>query len=307
MFRFRRASEYSRQRFGGRVQKIPVDGGFSCPNRDGTLSSAGCIYCSNRSFSPFYVGNGDSITEQLQAGIAFYRHRYDCERFLAYFQTYSGTWAPVETLEKRYLEALQIPGVEGLVIATRPDCVDETIAGLLADLAKKTYLRIELGVESFDDRVLQAVNRCHNVATTFKALQLLKKAGIETCIHLIFGLPGEDPCSPEMSAEIVSETGAILVKLHHLQVIAGTALAGALERQEISLQLHGLDSFLEVVARFVSHLPPSIYLERFINRVPPEYLIAPRWGGITEAEFQTRLNELLRSYGYCQGIKFSSD
>ncbi len=289
------------------MQKVPVDGGFSCPNRDGTLSRTGCIYCSNRSFSPFYVGNGSSIAEQLQAGIAFYRHRYGCDRFLAYFQTYSGTWAPAETLKNRYLEALLNPEIEGLVIATRPDCIDETTVELLADLGKRTFLRIELGVESFNDRVLQAANRCHNVASTFKALQLLKHAGIETCIHLIFGLPEEDDRCPEKSANIVSETGAVLVKLHHLQVVAGTTLAGMLERQEISLQLHSLDSFLEVAARFVSHLSPSIYLERFINRVPPEYLVAPRWGGITEAGFQGQLNEFLCRHGLYQGIKFGSE
>jgi len=298
---FNSANAYNKRLFGGRVQKIPLDAGFSCPNRDGTLSNDGCIYCCNKSFSPFYTGNGQSITAQLLAGIEFFGRRYNCQRFLAYFQSFSGTYAPPEILRARYEEALAVNGIEGLVIATRPDCLDATTVDLLSELARRVNLRVELGVESFDDRVLRVINRCHDSHAIFQAVELLRQAGIETCIHLIFGLPYEDERCVEESARLVSESGASLVKLHHLQVIAGTRLAAMLERGEIDVRLHSVDSFLEVAVRFITHLSPVLFVERFINRVPEPFLVAPRWGGITGSEFESRLQKKLVSQGLFQG------
>ncbi len=300
---FNSAGAFSKERFGGRVQKVAVDGGFSCPNRDGTLSESGCIYCSNESFSPFYVSPRLTITEQLHAGIEFYGKRYQCQRFFAYFQSFSGTHAPVETLRARYHEALQVSGVEGLIIATRPDCLDERVISLLSEFSATTYVRIELGVESFDDRVLRAVNRCHDSRAVFRALDLLKVARIDTCIHLISGLPEESENSAEETARTVSRSGAILVKLHHLQVIVGTRLAQLFEQKQLSLKLHTADSYLNEVARFISFLSPSIYIERLINRVPAAYLLAPNWGNISESEFQAMLNLRLSEQGLFQGAK----
>lgn len=301
---FNTASRFSQSKFAGRIQKIPVDGGFTCPNRDGRLSDKGCIYCSNQSFSPFYSSSSASITEQLETGRAFYSQKYNCQRFFAYFQSFTGTYAPPEILRKKYLEAINFPGVEGLVISTRPDCLDENVIDLLTDLAQKFYIRIELGVESFERRALAAINRRHDDKAIFAALNLLKTARIDTCIHLIFGLPGESPQNPELSAQAVSESGAVLVKLHHLQVITDTPLARQVESGAIDLKLHSLESYLENVVRFISHLSPHVYLDRFINRVPTRFLIAPRWGNVSEADFQKLLEAKMIAHNTWQGAKF---
>ncbi|MDD3146649.1 MAG: TIGR01212 family radical SAM protein [Candidatus Riflebacteria bacterium] len=303
---FNSAGVFARKHFGGRVQKVAIDAGFSCPNRDGTNGSGGCIYCSNESFSPFYASAQLTITKQLAAGIEFYGRRYNTSRFFAYFQSFSGTHAPVDVLKARYLEALQMPGVEGLIIATRPDCLSSEVIALLSDFAARTYVRIELGVESFDDRVLRAINRCHDSDAVFAALASLKNAGIDTCIHLIAGLPEEAENSAEEAALAVSSSGAVLVKLHHLQIIARTRLASLYEAGSISFGLHTPDSYLDHVARFVSFLSPAVYIERLINRVPPAYLLAPRWGNITESAFQAMLTRKLADQGLFQGAKSGS-
>lgn len=298
---FNPASNYYLKKFGGRVQKIPVDAGFSCPNRDGTLSTAGCIYCSNRSFSPFYVSADKTVTEQLQAGIGFFAGRYSCSRFFAYFQTFSGTSAPVETLRRLYREALSVKGVEGLVIATRPDCLGDEVIELLKEISGEVYLRIELGVEAFEDRVLQRINRCHDVQTSLNALASLQHAGIETCVHLIFGLPEESQQAPEISARIISESKASLVKLHHLQIVKDTAAAELFKNSPAMFHLHTPATYASLLTRFISHLSAEAYIERFLNRVPEEFLIAPRWGGITETVFRHLLESDMAAQNVWQG------
>ncbi len=287
--------------FGGRVQKIPVDAGFSCPNRDGTLSKAGCIYCSNRSFSPFYVTAEKTITEQLHSGIRFFSGRYSCSRFFAYFQAFSGTSAPVETLRRLYQEALSVEGIEGLIIATRPDCLGEEVIDLLKEISSNVYLRVELGIEAFEDKVLQRINRCHNAQVSVDALTRLQQAGIETCVHLIFGLPEESQQAPENSARIVSESKARFVKLHHLQIIKDTAAADMFKTVPEMFQLHTPTSYVSLLTRFISNLSADVHIERFLNRVPEEFLIAPRWGGITETEFRQLLEKELTAQNLWQG------
>jgi len=298
---FNPAGSYYQRIFGGRVQKIPVDAGFSCPNRDGTVSAAGCIYCSNRSFSPFYVTAEKTITEQLQAGIRFFSDRYSCSRFFAYFQTFSGTFAPVETLNRLYREALSIEGIEGLVIATRPDCLGGEVIELLKEIAGEVYLRVELGVESFEDRVLQRINRCHDTQTSLIALASLRRAEIETCVHLIFGLPEESPQAPESSARLISESKVRLVKLHHLQIVKDTTAADMFKTTPAMFQLHTPASYISLLTRFISHLSTEIHIERFLNRVPEEFLIAPRWGGIAETDFRRMLEQELAAQNLWQG------
>lgn len=304
---FNPSGNYYQKKFGGRVQKIPVDAGFSCPNRDGTLSTAGCIYCSNKSFSPFYVTAEKTITEQLLTGIRFFSGRYSCSRFFAYFQTFSGTSAPVETLRRLYREALSIEGIEGLIIATRPDCLGDEVIDLLKEISDEAYLRIELGVESFEDRVLQKINRCHDAQASLNALVRLQQARIETCVHLIFGLPEESSQSPETSARIVSESKASFVKLHHLQIIRETAAADLFKNSPETFQLHTPTSYVSLLARFISHLSADIHVERLLNRVPEEFLIAPRWGGLTETEFRQLLVKELTAQSLWQGKFCGSD
>ncbi len=298
---FNRASTWVKNRFGQRIQKIPVDAGFSCPNRDGRLSDQGCLYCSNASFSPFYSTARHTITEQLVQGREYYAKRYSCNRFFAYFQSYSCTYAPVETLRKKYLEAAGGEGIEGLIIATRPDCIDAEIVALLQEIAGQTFIRLELGVESFDDAVLTGMNRCHGAAEALKSINMLKSADIPVCIHLISGLPGEKADHMTTAARAVSNSGADMVKLHHLQIVRGSRLAGLYAANPENYHLYSLDEYVDKVCEFIVNLSPTIYLERFVSRIPLDQLIAPAFSGIDEAGFQRVLEDRLKSLGAYQG------
>ncbi|MDD3376949.1 MAG: TIGR01212 family radical SAM protein [Candidatus Riflebacteria bacterium] len=286
---FNSASDYYREKYGERIQKIPVNAGFSCPNRDGTLSFDGCSYCNNDSFSPFYTSTACSIVEQLEKGASFYAKRYNCRRFWAYFQSFSNTYSDVQNLHTKYSQALSLPFIEGLIIATRPDCINDSVVDLLKTFKKLTYIRVELGAESFDDDVLSAINRHHDVNTVFKAVKILKEAEIETCVHLIFGLPLEKRDSPKTSAEIVSELGVRFVKLHHLQIVKGSLLEQAYKNGSFNGKLHTAESYLDVLCEFLTFLEEGVYIERLINRAPLNYLLAPIWGNVTESNFKKML------------------
>lgn len=286
---FNSASDYYREKYGERIQKIPVNAGFSCPNRDGTLSFDGCSYCNNDSFSPFYTSTACSIVEQLEKGASFYAKRYNCRRFWAYFQSFSNTYSDVQNLHTKYSQALSLPFIEGLIIATRPDCINDSVVDLLKTFNKLTYVRVELGAESFDDDVLSAINRHHDVNAVFKAVKILKEAEIETCLHLIFGLPLEKKDSPKTSAEIVSELGVRFVKLHHLQIVKGSLLEQAYKNGSFNGKLHTAESYLDVLCEFLTFLEEGVYIERLINRAPLNYLLAPIWGNVTESSFKKML------------------
>lgn len=286
---FNSASDYYREKYGERIQKIPVNAGFSCPNRDGTLSFDGCSYCNNDSFSPFYTSTACSIVEQLEKGASFYAKRYNCRRFWAYFQSFSNTYSDVQNLHTKYSQALSLPFIEGLIIATRPDCINDSVVDLLKTFKKLTYIRVELGAESFDDDVLSAINRHHDVNAVFKAVKILKEAEIETCVHLIFGLPLEKRDSPKTSAEIVSELGVRFVKLHHLQIVKGSLLEQAYKNGSFNGKLHTAESYLDVLCEFLTFLEEGVYIERLINRAPLNYLLAPIWGNVTESSFKKML------------------
>ena len=301
--RYNSASEWTKNNFGRRIQKVPVDGGFTCPNRDGKLSKIGCLYCNNKTFTPFYTDEKKSITDQLQTGIDFFSKRYNCDAFFAYFQTYSGTYAPVEILEKKYREALKIPDIKGLIIATRPDCMDNSVIDLLLNLKKETYIRIEIGVESFDDNVLKSINRCHDSITAINSIKSLRKAEIDTSVHLIFGLPNESEDAAKNYAQLLSETNANFVKLHHLQVVCGSRLADLYKANKNQIRLHSLNSYIETVGDFLSYLKGDIYIERFINRVPKDMLIAPKFENINENIFSEKLCNYMKEKGLFQGCK----
>ena len=300
---FKSASEWTKEHFGQRIQKVPVDGGFTCPNRDGKLSKIGCLYCNNKTFTPFYTDEKKSISNQLQTGIEFFSKRYNCDSFFAYFQTYSGTYAPLEILEKKYREALNYPKIKGLIIATRADCIDDSKIDLLLNLKKETYIRIEIGVESFDDKVLRAINRCHDSKTAINSIKLLRKAGIDTSVHLIFGLPDEAEDATKNYAQLLYENGANFVKLHHLQVVYGSRLAELYQSNPSEIKLHNLNSYIAKVADFLSCLNKDIYVLRFINRVPKDMLIAPKFENINENKFVEKLSRYMTEKGLSQGCK----
>lgn len=303
---FNRASSWVKARFGTRIQKVAIDAGFSCPNLDGSLSDQGCLYCSNKSFSPFYTNPQLSISEQLHAGRRYYAARYGSHGFFAYFQSHSCTYAPVEILRSKYYEAAACEGIVGLIIATRPDCIDPEIIKLLQELSKTTFIRIELGVESFDDQVLCAINRCHSSAKALGAISLLRSAEIPVCIHLISGLPCEKPDQMIEAAKITSSSGADMVKLHHLQIVKGSRLAGLYQANPDQYDLHSLDEYLDKVCDFISYLAPEIYLDRFISRVPLNQLIAPIFNGVNEAGFQRMLENRLQKRNLYQGAKMAA-
>lgn len=302
---FKRASDYIGNRFGGRVQKIPVNAGFSCPNRDGTLSYEGCSYCNNSAFSPFYANASLSVAEQLSRGKQFFAARYGCHQFFAYFQSYSCTHADLDVLSDLYEQALAVEGVVGLVIATRPDCLSESVICLLADLAQKTSVRLEVGVESFCDEALQKANRCHDAKTALEALKLVSAKNIDLCAHLILGLPGESVESQLAGAGIVSSAGVGFVKLHHLQVVAQTPLARLYEANNASVPVYSVDEYLDIVSGFIGLLSTQIHIDRFLNRVPRNLLLAPVWNISGEAEFQRLLEQTMQKKGITQGYRYS--
>lgn len=300
---YNRASTWIKQRFGGRIQKIPVDAGFSCPNIDGTLSDQGCLYCNNKSFAPFYSSSKLSITEQLQKGRAYFSARYNCQRFFAYFQSHSCTYASLEVLQQKYLEAAGFEGIEGLIIATRPDCINNEITNLLRDISQNTFVRIELGIESFDDKVLKSINRCHGAQTALNAIKTLKSADIPVSIHLISGLPGEQTDHMARAAKITSSSGADMVKLHHLQIVKGSRLADLYNLHPENYKLYTLDEYIDKVCEFIANLSPTVYLDRFISRIPVNQLIAPIFNGIDEAGFQRQLESRLCELNLYQGAE----
>lgn len=271
--------------FGGRVQKLSIDAGFTCPNRDGSLSTSGCTFCNNAAFNPSYC-HADSqsplrpvkpIAQQIDEGIAFHQWRYrNARRYLAYFQAYSNTYAPLDVLRQRYSEALSHPLVEGIIIGTRPDCVSEPLLDYLHDLAQRCFVAVEYGIESCYDRTLQAVNRGHDFAATQRALRLTAQRGLHCGGHLIIGLPGESREEIVAEADILNALPLDSVKLHQLQVLCGTTLARQVEQGSVQVPPIPLDEYIALVCDFVERLRPDIAIERFAGEVPPRYQALPQ-------------------------------
>ena len=288
---------------GRRLQKIPLDAGFTCPNRDGKKGLGGCYFCSGKSFSPFYCDSRNSISKQLDKGIDFFSKKYNCNGFLAYFQSFSCTYASTEKLEELYLEALSHEKVEGLVIATRPDCLSEAVISLLKKINCMGLLRIELGIESCDDFVLAKANRCHTTKDSLTAVKLLKDNGIEVSGHLVVGLPYEDLQVFFRTAEMISYTGLSFIKLHHLQIVKGAIYAKQFKENKSLFNLLYPDAYVKVLSEFFSYLRPDIIVERLINRVPIKLLLAPRWQGVDEQAIRRSLLAYMREKGLFQGCK----
>lgn len=273
--RFYSYSHYFKTLMGGRVQKLSVDAGFSCPNRDGTLNRGGCTFCNNDAFNPSYCQPVKSITQQLDEGISFHqwRYRHACS-YLAYFQAYSNTYAPLEVLRARYEEALSHPQVAGLIVGTRPDCVDEEKLDYIASLAHRHYVAVEYGIESCYDATLQAVHRGHTFATTRSAIMATAQRGIHCGGHLILGLPGETRAMMLASVDVLNSLPLSTVKFHQLQI-----LKGSLMEQEYheagGFTFFTLEEYVSLIADMVERLRPDLVPERFAGEVPPRYQAAP--------------------------------
>ena len=293
---------FCRRLFGGRVQKLSVDGGFSCPNRDGKKGTGGCTFCNNESFNPDYCRSVESIYCQLNKGIRFFNAKYQGQHYLAYFQAYSNTYAPLEVLRKRYEEALSHPGIVGIVIATRPDVINEEILDYLEQLARKCYVCIEFGIESTDNAVLEKINRGHTYEDAERAVKCAAGRGIYIGAHLIFGLPGETTQSMLEGAVRVSRLPVDILKLHQLQIVRGTRMAEEYLDNPSLFRLYSLNEYLDFVVDVIERMNPEVYLERFVNQSPPEYLIAPNWG-VKNYEFVAKLDKRLKERDSWQGKK----
>lgn len=280
-----------RRRFPFRVQKIAVDAGFTCPNRDGRLSTGGCVYCDNRTFNPSYCNPLKSVTEQLEEGKRFFRRKYPDMKYLAYFQAFTNTYAPVSKLRKLYEEALCVPDVVGLVIGTRPDCVSDELLDYLKELNRRTFLLVEYGVETANDATLRLINRGHDFACARQAVERTHQRGILTGAHVILGLPGEDAAESLRQAPIISSLPIDILKIHQLQIVKDTRLAALYE--EKPFHVYTVEEYLDLIARYISLLRDDLILERFVSQCPPEKLIAPRWG-LKNHEFTDLLRNKLR-------------
>ena len=288
-------SHWIREQFPFRVQKISVDAAFSCPNRDGRLSLGGCTFCDNKTFNPSYCDRGKSITQQLEEGKAFFAKKYPGMKYLAYFQAYSNTYAPLEELKRKYEEALAVDDVVGLVIGTRPDCVSDEALDYLQQLNQRTFLIVEYGIESANDNTLRRINRGHTFDCSRQAIIKAHQRGIITCGHIILGLPGEDEEEMLHQASTISQLPLDILKLHQLQIIKGTPLAKEYEAHPF--HVFSAEEYVNLVIRYVSKLRNDLVLERFVSQSPPNMVIAPKWG-LKNHEFTDLLNKRIRELGY---------
>ena len=291
---YREYSDYLAERFDRKMQKLTVNAGFTCPNRDGTKGWGGCTYCNNQAFNPTFAERGDSITEQLTKAKAFFARKYPDMHYLAYFQAYTNTHSSsISRLMDMYHEALAVENVDGLIIGTRPDCVNDELLEKLAEL--NTFpgrVVIEYGAESSFDETLERINRCHTWAETVEATQKTVAKGIDVGLHFILGLPGE---TEEMMLETVRRLSALpisTVKFHQLQVIRGTRLAKDVQQGLYDVKTFTVDEYIALCCKIVHCINSQIAIERFTSQSPDELLISPRWG-LKNYEFVHRLNKKL--------------
>ncbi|MDY0077268.1 MAG: TIGR01212 family radical SAM protein [Bacteroidales bacterium] len=279
--RFNSYTAYFQRQFGGRVQKISLDAGFTCPNRDGTKGRGGCTFCVNEAFNPSYCQPHKSISQQLEEGKTFHAKRYRrATRYLAYFQAYSNTYGDLQSLQKMYAEALSVEGVVGLVIGTRPDVISDEVFEMLVELQKTHYIMLEFGIESVYDQSLIRVNRGHDFATARQAVERAKHYKIPVGAHFIFGLPGETRRMMLDAATIISDLPLTSVKFHQLQLFKNTALTREYEQDPRILQLFDLETYTDFIIDFVEIFNPSIIIERFASEVPPPYLLSAPFGSM---------------------------
>ena len=289
--------------FQEKVQKISINAGFTCPNRDGSKGRGGCTYCNNQTFSPEYCHTGKSISEQLQDGFRFFGRKYPDMKYLAYFQAYTNTYAELDTLRNKYEEALKTSGVVGLIIGTRPDCMPEKLLDYLAELSQRYFVLVEYGVETTCNDTLKRINRGHTFADSVDAIQRTADAGILTGAHMILGLPGEDRNMIISHAEKLSQLPLSTLKLHQLQLIRNTRMAHEYAENPEQFHIYDVDEYIDLVIDFIEHLRPDITVERFISQSPDDLLIVPKWG-LKNYEFTARLLNRMALRDSRQGKKY---
>lgn len=304
--RFNSYAAYFKRTFGSRMQKVTINAGFSCPNRDGKLSTGGCTFCRNDAFTPSYCQSEKSITQQIDEGIEFHRRRYrTAQRYLAYFQSFSNTYAPLERLRECYDEALAHPDIAGIVVGTRPDCIDEEKLDYFAELAKRKYVIIEYGVESCYDATLKRINRGHDFATAERAIKMTAERGIHCGAHFILGLPGE---SDEMLIEQVEKINSLpltTIKFHQLQLFKDTPMAREYDLHPEEFRFWTVEEYIELFVEIVRRLRPDIVIERFAGEAPPRYHHLEGWGLVRNETLLMMLDKELERKNVHQGDIFN--
>lgn len=301
--RYNEFTGFLKRYFPYKVQKISLDAGFTCPNRDGSKGRGGCTYCNNQMFNPDYCRAEKKIALQLEEGKAFFARKYPSMKYLAYFQTYTNTYDTLDALKRKYEEALAVADVVGLVIGTRPDCMPDALLRYLEDLNRQTFLLVEYGIESTDDRTLERIHRGHDFRTSADAVRRTAACGILTGAHVILGLPGETREAMVAQAGCISALPLNTLKLHQLQLIRGTRMAREYEEHPADFHLFEMDEYIDLVIDYIEHLRPDLVLERFISQSPKELLIAPDWG-VKNYEFNHRLQKRMKERGAYQGKKY---
>jgi len=303
--RFNSFVGYFKENYGRRLQKIVIDAGFSCPNRDGSVSIGGCTYCNNDAFHPSYSTPDKPIIQQIEEGILFHRNRYRrAEKYLAYFQPYSNTHAPLDNLRQLYTEALSHPLVDGIVIGTRPDCIDEKKLDLLAALSKEYIVIVEYGVESIYDKTLERINRGHTFAQSREAIIKTAEKGVRQGAHFIFGLPGETVKDMMGYADEINRLPIDSIKFHQLQIVTDTIMEEEFAKSPSDFHTFELNEYIDFFIDFLELLKPEIYIERFAGELPPRFVKSRPWGTLRNVELIRLLEKRLKERNTFQGKQF---
>lgn len=300
--RFNSYSGYFRKLMCGRVQKVTINAGFTCPNRDGRVGVGGCTFCNNEAFTPSYCMRGDSVVKQIEEGIEFHRRRYrNADKFLAYFQSFSNTYASLDQLKEIYSQALAFPEVAGIVVGTRPDCVDEEKLDYFAELSRERYVAIEYGIESCYDKTLEEVNRGHDFSCAEYAVRKTAERAIHCGAHFILGLPGEtDEMLIEQTVRI-NKLPLTTIKFHQLQIFKGTAMEADYAASPGKYHFRDLEEYIDLFIEILRRLRPDIIVERFASEAPPRYHAGPNWGLIRNEQLLALLDKRLEERNTFQG------
>jgi radical SAM protein (TIGR01212 family) len=305
--RFNAYTNFCQQKFGERIQKLSINAGFTCPNRDGKISKDGCTYCDNAAFNPSYCSPAKSITQQIIEGIEFHTVRYRrAGKYLAYFQAYSNTYDDLDVLKSKYEEALLHKDVIGLVIGTRPDCVDDKKLDYLKKLSEKYFISVEYGVESCYNKTLELINRGHTFEQSVRAIEETAKRNIHTGIHLLFGLPGESRNEMLEEASIISKLSVTTIKFHQLQIIQNTAMAEEYTNNLEKIHIFDLDEYIDFIIDFTERLNPEIMIERFTAEVPPRFLLKGGFGLLRTDQILQKIEKRMEERNTWQGKLFAS-
>lgn len=300
MQRYNEFGPWLKNLLGMKVQKISINAGFTCPNRDGSVGVGGCTYCNNQTFNPEYCRTEKSVVQQLEEGKRFFARKYPEMKYMAYFQAYTNTYSELDDLKRKYEDALGVDGVVGVVIGTRPDCVPDNLLDYLAELNRQVCVIVEYGIESVYDKTLERINRGHDYACVVDAINRTSERGLITGGHVILGLPGESRDDILKCADVLSELPLTTLKLHQLQLIKGTRMAEEYFANPEGFHLFGADEYVDLVIDYVEHLRPDIVLERFVSQSPSSLLAIPGWG-LKNFEFVEKVRRRMEERNAYQG------